>query len=530
MHNNRFQHNGEWNEDEFVGEAFPYQEESIILRSVEDGKGNPDIVLVAVPPSLPPPTLGFEAAPQWIARARLGFDAPPSWGIPQLATELERHGIKVGVSWAQALHVPSPDGTEAPLHPRTLARAIIKSNCSTVGLSLINVTCIPWAQKLLEEMNAVAEQGHLEFPRILAGGPQATLDPFRTAEELHIPVENIIRGKGVRRLLEKMGVRLDPVQQEQYRANPYNFPFNPQWMGSLYHPSGMSAASISLLSVGGGGCCGGEPCHFCGAKVHGGRTEIQSGTFTSQIALLRRNSIQGAFAVDDNIDLASPSVRRETKRRLKYAYSEGVPVQFIFSRPDDVAQVSEEYLSTLYNYGLRRVFVGLESADLQTIEAMNRLKPGQSFETYLESVFVAVRKLTSVGISVNLSAIVGYPWGNPDFVQANANTLSFIASLSEFVDEDDESGQLIIMYSLWDPVPGSHDYRTLIQAGLTPQELLEYQQGNRDVLNIAYLANGERYAQLLRNEETRLFLAKLYAQRPRILWEMVRSKQVAVQR
>lgn len=439
----------------------------------------PDIVFFSVPFDPTPSLYPWDDVSDYVPMGSLAHSNPPSWGLPYLATCLEASGLEPAICWAHTTMVVGPDAKSYAMHPKIAAMIALRSGTRYVGISLASVESLDWSSKVITEMRHISDELHLLCPTIIVGGPQATLDSRRTAKELDIPLECVITGRGVGKLLKLLQV--DCADEVGAEEELFRRPFDPRWLEISGYPRVRNGVGINVISVGGRSCHKLYACDFCGGKVLGEETPVPWETFKSQIDILAEQGFTRVLAVDDHIDLSNKTIRKEFLRRVKYAYSKSVPITFMYARPDQFDKASYKYLWLLNKYGIRTVFMGLESADRETLIAMRRLQTGQTPDSYLRSVKTACLKAARSGIATRLSGIIGYPWGNQDGVTADIATLTFVKNL------EDEVRQIIPEWlwtspasiikstvQIWDPYPGTPAYNRLVRLGLTPDQLLQY--------------------------------------------------------
>ncbi len=368
----------------------------------------------------------------------------PSLGIGYMAAVLEEHGYDVDVLDASALELTYDE----------IGEEILKRNPDIVSISALTPT-IGVALDSADKIKQVKPD-----TVVVLGGYHPTFE-FKSVLEEH-SVDVVVRGEGEYTFLDlvrtiEMGGDLANVEglafQDENDSSLVVTPDRPVIMDldelpfPAFHLFPMEKYKILNITTNVAtiittrGCP--MKCSFCSsAALHGDhlrRRSYQNVCDEIEVRLREQNIDTIAF-MDDTFTLNKKFVRdfcAEIKRRN---------LKFWWGCTSRVDTLDEELLETMKEAGCITIFIGVESADQQMLEKMNK-------NITLSKTENAFRLARKVGIRTIASCVIGMP---EDTRKSIANTIAFVKKLNPNY----------ALYSLATPYPGTRFYNETFKKNL----------------------------------------------------------------
>lgn len=368
----------------------------------------------------------------------------PSLGIGYMAAVLEEHGYDVDVLDASALELTYDE----------IGEEILKRNPDIVSISALTPT-IGVALDSADKIKQVKPD-----TVVVLGGYHPTFEFKSVLEEPSVDV--VVRGEGEYTFLDlvrtiEMGGDLANVEglafQDENDSSLVVTPDRPVIMDldelpfPAFHLFPMEKYKILNITTNVAtiittrGCP--MKCSFCSsAALHGDhlrRRSYQNVCDEIEVRLREQNIDTIAF-MDDTFTLNKKFVRdfcAEIKRRN---------LKFWWGCTSRVDTLDEELLETMKEAGCITIFIGVESADQQMLEKMNK-------NITLSKTENAFRLARKVGIRTIASCVIGMP---EDTRKSIANTIAFVKKLNPNY----------ALYSLATPYPGTRFYNETFKKNL----------------------------------------------------------------
>ncbi len=368
----------------------------------------------------------------------------PSLGIGYMAAVLEEHGYDVDVLDASALELTYDE----------IGEEILKRNPDIVSISALTPT-IGVALDSADKIKQVKPD-----TVVVLGGYHPTFEFKSVLEEPSVDV--VVRGEGEYTFLDlvrtiEMGGDLANVEglafHDENDSSLVVTPDRPVIMDldelpfPAFHLFPMEKYKILNITTNVAtiittrGCP--MKCSFCSsAALHGDhlrRRSYQNVCDEIEVRLREQNIDTIAF-MDDTFTLNKKFVRdfcAEIKRRN---------LKFWWGCTSRVDTLDEELLETMKEAGCITIFIGVESADQQMLEKMNK----NITISKTENAFRLARK---VGIRTIASCVIGMP---EDTKKSIANTIAFVKKLNPNY----------ALYSLATPYPGTRFYNETFKKNL----------------------------------------------------------------
>lgn len=368
----------------------------------------------------------------------------PSLGIGYMAAVLEEHGYDVDVLDASALELTYDE----------IGEEILKRNPDIVSISALTPT-IGVALDSADKIKQVKPD-----TVVVLGGYHPTFEFKSVLEEPSVDV--VVRGEGEYTFLDlvrtiEMGGDLANVEglafHDENDSSLVVTPDRPVIMDldelpfPAFHLFPMEKYKILNITTNVAtiittrGCP--MKCSFCSsAALHGDhlrRRSYQNVCDEIEVRLREQNIDTIAF-MDDTFTLNKKFVRdfcAEIKRRN---------LKFWWGCTSRVDTLDEELLETMKEAGCITIFIGVESADQQMLEKMNK-------NITLSKTENAFRLARKVGIRTIASCVIGMP---EDTRKSIANTIAFVKKLNPNY----------ALYSLATPYPGTRFYNETFKKNL----------------------------------------------------------------
>ena len=368
----------------------------------------------------------------------------PSLGIGYMAAVLEEHGYDVDVIDASALELSYDE----------IGEAIKKRKPDIVSISALTPT-IGVALDSADKIKQVSPE-----TIVVLGGYHPTFEYESVLEEKSVDV--VVRGEGEFTLLDLV----KHVENNQDLANVKGLAFKDKNNGSLivtpdreiikdldilpfpaFHLFPMEKYKILNITTNVAtiittrGCP--MQCSFCSsAALHGNHLRRRSyQNVCDEIELrLKDENIDTIAFMDDTFTLNKKFVKdfcAEIKRRK---------LKFWWGCTSRVDSLDEEILQTMKDAGCITIFIGVESADQQMLEKMNK----NITISKTEKAFKLARK---VGIRTIASCVIGMP---EDTKKSIEKTLKFVKKLNPNY----------ALYSIATPYPGTRFYNETFKKNL----------------------------------------------------------------
>ncbi len=368
----------------------------------------------------------------------------PSLGIGYMAAVLEEHGYDVDVLDSSALELTYDE----------IGEEILKRNPDIVSISALTPT-IGVALDSADKIKQVKPD-----TVVVLGGYHPTFEYKSVLEEPSVDV--VVRGEGEYTFLDLV----QTIEMGGDLANVEGLAFHDETDSSLvvtpdrpviqdldelpfpaFHLFPMEKYKILNITTNVAtiittrGCP--MKCSFCSsAALHGNhlrRRSYQNVCDEIEVRLNEQNIDTIAF-MDDTFTLNKKFVRdfcAEIKRRN---------LKFWWGCTSRVDTLDEELLQTMKDAGCITIFIGVESADQQMLEKMNK----NITLSKTENAFKLARK---VGIRTIASCVIGMP---EDTRKSIANTIAFVKNLNPNY----------ALYSLATPYPGTRFYNETFKKNL----------------------------------------------------------------
>ena len=430
------------------------------------GHEKPDLLLFSVPNSV---VRENDDWPEGKLTAGTIIDARLSTGLAVLATTAEKNNIKTGVCYTHATYARNENNENCGgPNPKEAAMIALSSGADSIGLSLLWSLDLDYVKKMTSHMREVSKTTGREMPKIIVGGPQASLDAAKTASTLDIPLENVVVQRGESKLVELIS---DVKTNDIDKPNLFDARF-------LMPPgsNGFNPVVMNLISTGGLSCIGTDPCSFCNAYHLGKRNNIPETVATEQIDLLKQAGFFNIMAADNFINTAKSEERERFLRILKHAQDQNVFIGSFLTRPDLLAKTPNETLSKVRQYGTRSVHVGIESGNIETLVAMRRVQGKTSANRYLKDTITACEKVARVGLHCTLGAILAYPTEATieKSIENDRQTLAHMKKLIDTVEPGGFPPSVEVQISPVWILSGSALYAEMVKRGATPEQLDAY--------------------------------------------------------
>lgn len=368
----------------------------------------------------------------------------PSLGIGYLAAVLEANGYDVDVLDASALELTYDE----------IGEEVLKRNPDIISISALTPT-IGVALDSADKIKQVKPD-----TVVVLGGYHPTFEYKSVLEEPSVDV--VVRGEGEYTLLELVqtienGGDLADVQGLAFHDENDNslvltsdrpiiqdldelpFPAFHLFPMEKYRILNITTNVATIITT--RGCP--MQCSFCSsAALHGNRLRRRSyENVVDEIELrLKEENIDTIAFMDDTFTLNKKFVRdfcSEVKRRN---------LEFWWGCTSRVDTLDEELLQTMKDAGCITIFIGVESADQQMLEKMNK-------NITVSKTVLAFKLARKVGIRTIASCVIGMP----------EDTRKTIQQTIEFVHELNPNYAL---YSLATPYPGTRFYNETFKKNL----------------------------------------------------------------
>ena len=368
----------------------------------------------------------------------------PSLGIGYMAAVLEKNGYEVDVLDATALELTYDE----------IGEEILKRNPDIISISALTPT-IGVALDTADKIKQVKPD-----TVVVLGGYHPTFEYMSVLEEESVDV--VVRGEGEYTLLElvqtieKCGdlktvhglafhdenddsLVLTPDRPVIQDLDELPFPAFHLFPMEKYRILNITTNVATIITT--RGCP--MQCSFCSsAALHGNKLRRRSYTNVVdeiEMRLMEENIDTIAF-MDDTFTLNKKFVRdfcSEIKRRN---------LKFWWGCTSRVDTLDEELLQTMKDSGCITIFIGVESADQQTLDNMNKNITVEK----TENAFKLARK---VGIRTIASCVIGMPEDTRSSIQ---KTIDYVKKLNPNY----------ALYSLATPYPGTRFYNETFKKNL----------------------------------------------------------------
>ena len=180
-------------------------------------------------------------------------------------------------------------------------------------------------------------------------------------------------------------------------------------------------------------------CNFCSVtQMFGRRYRFRS--VDNVIAELKSHQLEYVFFYDDNF-AANPAHTKELLRRM---IAEKITPKWSAQVRIDIAK-DEELLSLMREAGCVLVYIGLESINPKTLEALNK---GQT----PEEIEYAIAKIQSLGINIHGMFIFGTDQDD-------------LATIGQTVRFAKRTGLATVQFMILTPLPGTHVFNEMEKNG-----------------------------------------------------------------
>ena len=368
----------------------------------------------------------------------------PSLGIGYMAAVLEENGYDVDVLDASALELTYDE----------IGEEILKRNPDIVSVSALTPT-IGVALDSADKIKQVKPD-----TLVVLGGYHPTFEFKSVLQEESVDI--VVRGEGEYTLLDLVrtienggdletvqglafkdkddgSIVLTPDRQVIEDLDELPFPAFHLFPMEKYKILNITTNVATIITT--RGCP--MQCSFCSsAALHGNKLRRRSYTnVVDEIELrLKEENIDTIAFMDDTFTLSKKFVYDlcdEIKRR---------GLEFWWGCTTRVDTLNEELLQTMKDVGCMTLFIGVESADQQMLDKMNK----NITVSKTENAFKLARK---VGIRTIASCVIGMP----------EDTRESIRNTIDFVNKPDPNYAL---YSLATPYPGTRFYNKTFKQNL----------------------------------------------------------------
>jgi radical SAM superfamily enzyme YgiQ (UPF0313 family) len=379
----------------------------------------------------------FVNPPQTNSKYKFLGVVAPSLGIGYMAAVLEKNGYDVDVLDASALELSYDE----------IGEEIVKRNPDIVSISALT----PTIGVALDTADKIRQVKHDAI--VVLGGYHPTFQFEEVLKESSVDV--VIRGEGEYTFLELVRT----IERNGDLSNVNGLAFHDENDGSLvvtpereiitdldelpfpaFHLFPMNRYRILNITTNVAtiittrGCP--MQCSFCSsAALHGDRLRRRSyENVCDEIELrLKEQNIDTIAFMDDTFTLNRKFVKdfcREIKRRN---------LKFWWGCTSRVDSLNEELLQMMKDAGCITLFIGVESADQQMLDRMNK-------NITVEKTENAFRLARKVGIRTIASCVLGMP---EDTRESMERTIEFVKKLNPNY----------ALYSLATPYPGTRFYQ-----------------------------------------------------------------------
>ena len=368
----------------------------------------------------------------------------PSLGIGYMAAVLEENGYDVDVLDASALELTYDE----------IGEEILKRNPDIVSVSALTPT-IGVALDSADKIKQVKPD-----TLVVLGGYHPTFEFKSVLQEESVDI--VVRGEGEYTLLDLVrtienggdletvqglafkdkddgSIVLTPDRQVIEDLDELPFPAFHLFPMEKYKILNITTNVATIITT--RGCP--MQCSFCSsAALHGNKLRRRSYTnVVDEIELrLKEENIDTIAFMDDTFTLSKKFVYDlcdEIKRR---------GLEFWWGCTTRVDTLNEELLQTMKDVGCMTLFIGVESADQQMLDKMNK----NITVSKTENAFKLARK---VGIRTIASCVIGMP---EDTRESIRNTIDFVNKLDPNY----------ALYSLATPYPGTRFYNKTFKQNL----------------------------------------------------------------
>ncbi|MFJ9585332.1 B12-binding domain-containing radical SAM protein [Streptomyces acidicola] len=224
------------------------------------------------------------------------------------------------------------------------------------------------------------------------------------------------------------------------------------------------AGYVEANIVGSRGCP--YDCGFCGAAVSANpdlKIRVRSPeNIIGELDQLNDDYGVTAFRFVDDLFLG---VRNVIKQHMKVFAGHGIGERYVWDatgRINVLDRLSDADLDVLVGNGLREVALGIESGSDRILHAMDKRINAEMTER-------VARRLVAHGIGVKGYFILGYPGEEREDLDA---TVRHVRNLWDIADQ--HPGEIRASVFEFRPYPGTPVWKTLVDAGHKPDELLAY--------------------------------------------------------
>ncbi|MFH1680811.1 MAG: radical SAM protein, partial [Candidatus Eisenbacteria bacterium] len=273
---------------------------------------------------------------------------------------------------------------------------------------------------------------------VIAGGPL-----FTTSHETFPEIPHVVRGEAedlMASLVKDMiAGRVRPLYEAAEKPDLRSVP-PPRW--DLIDFRDYACMSVQF--------CRGCPfdCEFCDIALLNGRKPRTKSPdqVVGELDALRAAGWKGSiFLVDDNFLGHKPRVRELLGRIIEWRERTGARVDFLTEASIDLAE-EPVLLDLMVKAGFTRVFVGIESPDVENLRECNKLQNTRC------DLAESVRKIHAAGLEVMGGFIIGFDGDTADIFQRQF----------EFIQR---TGVVTAMVGLLNALPGTRLYRRLASEG-----------------------------------------------------------------
>jgi len=246
--------------------------------------------------------------------------------------------------------------------------------------------------------------------------------------------------------------------------------------------------------------CRGCPfdCEFCDVVLLNGRVPR---TKTADQVVRELESLRSAgwkgpvFLVDDNFLGHKPRVKELLRRMIEWRERTGARVDFLTEASVNLAD-EPEMMSLMVKAGFTKVFVGIETPDVENLRSCNKL------QNVRRDLADSVRKIHAAGLEVMGGFIIGFDGDTEDVFQRQFDFIQ-------------KAGVVTAMVGLLNALPGTRLYRRLASEG----RLLDESDGNNTkcACNFVTKLGREELLSGYRDLMRRLYEPETYYERARIL-------------
>ncbi|MFE1206308.1 B12-binding domain-containing radical SAM protein [Streptomyces sp. NPDC058762] len=233
------------------------------------------------------------------------------------------------------------------------------------------------------------------------------------------------------------------------------------WLRDAVHGgSGYFEANI----VGSRGCP--YDCGFCGA-AWSANPDIKIRVRSPQNIIGELDALHAEYGVTAFrfVDDLFLGVRHVIKEHMQVFADQRIGDRYVWDatgRINILDRLTDDDLDVLVNNGLREVALGIESGSDRMLKAMDKRITAEMTER-------VTRRLVAHGIGVKGYFILGYPGETREDLDA---TVRHIDNLWDIADRN--PGEIRVSVFEFRPYPGTPIWRTLVDDGYNPDELLAY--------------------------------------------------------